>query len=75
MFYETSEERAFARDAAEEVADRPLLGVALDIHLKRLPRQRCSICHLRRVCFQLVVEDMNIALQGRPVCAQDAGIR
>lgn len=75
MFYETEQNRASVRDTVEEMGAMPALGLFLDIHLKKLPRQRCSVCRLRRVCFQLVVEDMNTLLQGRPVCAVDAGIR
>lgn len=48
------------------------IGVNLTVRLKRLPRQRCTWCSLRRVCFVLTVEDV---VQGPPMCAIHAGIR
>lgn len=74
MFYHDAETPAYLKDAAEETADRGL-GIFLDIRLKRLPRQRCVVCGHRRVCFILSAEDLSTKLQGRPVCAVDAGIR
>lgn len=62
------------KDAAKE-SEGWGLGVFLDVRLERLPRQRCTYCGKRRVCFVLSVEDIDAKLQGRPVCAEHAGIR
>lgn len=51
------------------------LGVKLTVRLQRLPRRKCSVCGLRRVCFALAVESITATLQGSPCCAEHAGIR
>ena len=56
--------------ASLEVRAGPL-SVTTRSYLDRRPRQRCSICGNRRVCFVIVAGND----QSEPMCAKCAGIR
>lgn len=48
------------------------LTVNIAISLHRTPRQKCSACGNRRVCFSVGLGD---AIKSPPMCAKCAGIR
>ena len=48
------------------------LVVNISISLHRVPRQRCTGCGHRRVCFYVGLGDV---IASKPLCAKCAGIR
>jgi hypothetical protein len=52
--------------------DGQRMAVSITIRLHRTPRQKCSACSNRRVCFYV---GLGSSIQSPPMCAKCAGIR
>ena len=69
MFELTEEEKAWMN---APMGPPDPLSVTITAKMKKLPRQKCTVCGNRRVCFSI---NLSGIASSPPTCAKCAGLR